>query len=402
MSAERVAVVGGSIAGCAGALAASRSGADVVVLERATGRLQDRGVGLTLHNDRYTELEKAGYLDTSMPWYQLARRPWMVRDGAARTGREIGVLPLPFRSYNWGSLWEELRNRIPPSVEYHTGAQVSRVTQDASGAVVHLADGTQEHYDFVVGADGYRSVVRDAMYPQAGAEYAGFIAWRGTLPEERLPGPPGAFPDGDAASVGFPGGHMLIYRIPGPGGVGITVNWVFYATPPAAAGAHFTDPQTVQPRLMSDDLRRYQLQLAAEHLPPFWQEVVRLTWLEDTFVQPMYDMVAPSYTLGRVVLLGDAASIARPNTGSGAIKALQDAAALECALRAHDGWQEALAAYSTERVPIGQATVELGRRLGRAQVTETPDWQAMDQSDLERWWLEAAGPEGFGGHALRR
>ncbi|MFF7177981.1 FAD-dependent monooxygenase [Streptomyces sp. NPDC008121] len=402
MPAQRVAVVGGSIAGCAGALAASRSGAEVVVLERAAGRLQDRGVGLMLHNDRYTELEEAGYLDSSMPWHQLARRPWAVRDGAARTGREIGVLPLPFRSYNWGSLWEELRTRIPAGVEYRTGAQVSRVAQDAGGAVVHLGDGTQEHCDAVIGADGYRSVVRKAMYPGARAEYAGFIAWRGTLPEERLPGPPGAFPDRDAASVGFPGGHILVYRIPGPGGVGTSVNWVFYATPPAPAAARFTDPRTVQPRVMSDALRRCQLELAARHLPPFWQEVIHLTRPEDTFVQPMYDMLAPSYTLGRLVLLGDAASVARPNTGSGAVKALQDAAALEGALRAHGRWQDALAAYSTERIPIGQATVELGRRLGRAQVTATPDWQTMDQPALEQWWLEAAGPTGFGGHALRR
>lgn len=66
------------------------------------------------------------------------------------------------------------------------------------------------------------------MHPRGGARYAGFIAWRGTLPEEGLPEPSGAFPDGDAVSVGFPGGHM-----------------------------------------------------------------------PDTFVQPIYDMVAPSYTLGR-------------------------------------------------------------------------------------------------------
>lgn len=39
-----VAVVGGSIAGCAAALAASRGGAErITVLERADARLRDRG-----------------------------------------------------------------------------------------------------------------------------------------------------------------------------------------------------------------------------------------------------------------------------------------------------------------------------------------------------------------------
>ncbi|MFJ2826906.1 FAD-dependent monooxygenase [Streptomyces sp. NPDC087263] len=399
----RVGVVGGSIAGCAAALAATRIGADeVVVFERAAARLEERGVGLALHNDRYAELAAAGYLDASIPWIQLTRRPWVVRDDASRGGREIGVLQLPFRSYSWGSLWEELRHRVPERVDYRTGAQVARVSRETGGAVVHLADGTEERFDLVIGADGYRSVVRAAMHPGAVAEYGGFVVWRGTLPAERLPDPAEAFHEEDAATVGFPGGHLLSYRIPGSGGGGTTVNWVFYATPPDTVVSQFADPQTVQPRLMSDELRRYHLRLVADHLPPFWQEVVRRTQPEDTFVQPMYDMVAPSYALGRLVLLGDAAAVGRPNTGSGAVKALQDAAALERALRADDSWESALETYGAERVAVGRATVELGRRLGRAQVTHTPDWAAMDQQALDHWWGEASGAKGFGGYEMRR
>jgi len=399
----RVAVVGGSIGGCAGAVAAARSDADeVVVFERTTGRLQDRGVGLALQNDRYVELEAAGYLDADIPWIQLTRRSWAVREGSSPGGREIGVQMLPFRSYNWGSLWEELRRRVPERVDYRTGARVAEVKQEADGAVVRMADGTEERFDLVIGADGYRSVVRAAMYPQAIAEYGGFVAWRGTLPAERLPGPSEVFREQDAATVGFRGGHMLTYRIPGPGGVGTTVNWVFYATPPDTAGARFADPRTVQPQAMADDLRSCHQELVADHLPPFWQEVVHRTRPQDIFVQPMYDMVAPGYALGRLVLLGDAAAIARPNTGSGAIKALQDAAALENALRAGDTWTSALETYGAERVSVGQATVDLGRRLGRAQVTHTPDWATMDQQALEQWWAELAGVKGFGGYELRR
>ncbi|MFI9271331.1 FAD-dependent monooxygenase [Kitasatospora sp. NPDC052896] len=402
MRGGRVAVVGGSIAGCAAALAASRIGADeVVVFERATGQLQDRGVGLALHNDRYAELEAAGYLDAGMPWIQLARRPWVVRQGTARAGREIGEVPMPFRSYNWGSLWRELRDRIPADVDYRSGATVARVRPEADGAVVALTDGTEERFDLVVGADGYRSVVRPALHPGAVAEYGGYLAWRGTLPADRLPDPPEAFPDGDAATVVWPGGHMIVYRIPSPHGDGADVNWVFYTTPPAAAALRFGDPATVQPRALTDDLIRHQQRLVAEHFPPFWQEVIQLTGPEDTFVQPMYDMALPSYAAGRLVLLGDAAAIARPNTGSGAIKAVQDAAALERALRSGDSWEEALATYSAERAPVGRATVELGRGLGQAQVEETPDWAAMDQSTIERWWLEAGG-RGLGGQPLRR
>ncbi|WP_371500569.1 FAD-dependent monooxygenase [Kitasatospora sp. NBC_00374] len=402
MRGGRVAVVGGSVAGCAAALAAARTGADeVVVFERAAGRLQDRGVGLALHNDRYAELEAAGHLDAGMPWVQLARRPWVVRDGERRAGREIGVLPFPFRSYNWGSLWQELRSRIPAGVDYRTGAAVGRVVPDAAGAVVCLADGSEERFDMVVGADGYRSVVRAALYPDAVARYGGYLAWRGTLPADRLPGPPEAFADRDATTVVFPGGHMIVYRIPGPGGAGTDVNWVFYATPPASAVLRFDDPAAAPGRDLTAELAAYQDALMERHFPPFWQEVVRLTDPNQAFVQPMYDMAAPHFAHGRLALVGDAASIARPHTGSGAIKALQDASVLERALAGATSWEEALQRYDAERAPVGRAVLELGRSLGRAQVQETPRWEAMDQAAVERWWQEAGGGTGFGGHALR-
>ncbi|WP_326586152.1 hypothetical protein [Streptomyces sp. NBC_01294] len=58
-----VAVVGGSIAGCAIATAAARAGAgEVVVLERTRGRLEDRGVGLCIHDERAVELGASGRL----------------------------------------------------------------------------------------------------------------------------------------------------------------------------------------------------------------------------------------------------------------------------------------------------------------------------------------------------
>lgn len=398
-----MAVVGGSIAGCSAALAASRTGADeVVVYERALGRLQDRGVGLALHNDRYAELEAAGYLDAGMPWVQLARRPWVVRRGAERAGHEIGVLPFPFRSYNWGSLWRELRSRIPETVTYRTGAAVAQVLPQEDGAVVRLADGGEERFDLVIGADGYRSVVRAAMYPDAFARYGGYLAWRGTLPAEQLPGPAEAFLPQDATTVAFPGGHMIVYRIPGPGGVGTNVNWVFYATPPASTRPWFDDPTTVPPRATTQILTDYLHRVVEEHFPPFWQEVVHLTPAEETFVQPMYDMAAPHFACGRLVLLGDAASIARPHTGSGAIKAVQDAAVLERSLRSADSWAAALHSYDAERAPVGRAVLELGRSLGRAQVQQTPEWTVMDQRAMDSWWQEAGGGSGFGGHTLRR
>ncbi|GAA1934102.1 FAD-dependent monooxygenase [Kitasatospora viridis] len=397
--------MGGSIAGCAGALAVTRAGAgEVVVFERAGERLADQGVGLAVHADRYAELAAAGYLDGAMPWVRLTRRPWVVRDGERRAGREIGELPFPFRSYSWGSLWRELRGRLPQSVDFRLGVGVTAVEPAADGARLRLSDGTEERFDLVIGADGYRSRVRAALDPTAVAEFGGFLAWRGTLPVAELPEPAGAFAETDATSVGFPGGHLIAYRIPGRDGTGTVVNWVFYSAPPAAAAQRFADPASTHPKAIPEDLVQHQRELVERHFPPFWQEVIGRTADAERLLQPMYDMSAPRFAGGRLALLGDAASIARPTTGSGAVKALQDAVALERALRAHQELPAALAAYSADRAPLGRATVQLGRSLGQAMVLGTPEWAGMDQAALDAWWREAEGGHGsaFGGHRLGR
>ncbi|WP_042367307.1 FAD-dependent monooxygenase [Streptacidiphilus neutrinimicus] len=405
MHGERVAVVGGSIAGCAAARALRRAGAgEVVVLERASGRLQDRGVGLAIQNERYAELEAAGYLDARMPWVPLARRPWVVRDGARREGREIASMPFPFRSYSWGSLWQELRRRLPDEVDYRDGVSVRAVTDGLDGAVVHLADGAEERFDLVVGADGHRSAVRAAMLPpgsSAAPAWGGYLAWRGTLAAGQLPCPSRAFPEDAATTVAFPGGHMISYRIPGaPGGDGgVQVNWVFYATPPPPLAEELADPDASPSAELTSALTDYQLDLVERHFPGYWRDVVHGTPKEARLLQPIHDAAAPRFAHGRLVLLGDAAAIARPHTGSGALKALQDATVLGRALREQDSLPAALAAYDAERAPVGRAILALGRSLGRAHVQHTPDWASMDQRSFEAWWQENQGA-GVGGRPL--
>lgn len=65
----------------------------------------------------------------------------------------------------------------------------------------------------------------------------------------------------------------------------------------------------------------------------------------------------------RIVLLGDAAFIARPHTAMGVAKAAGDAMALARVL-AERAVDAALAVYEQTRLPQGHAIVDYGRRLG--------------------------------------
>ncbi|MFJ2739749.1 FAD-dependent monooxygenase [Streptomyces sp. NPDC087440] len=389
----RLAVIGSSIAGCAAALAAQRAGAaSVTVFERTDGQLAARGVGLAVHGERYRELEAAGFLDARMPYVPLAQRTWYVKDDSAPSplGRTLSVMPFGFRTYSWGSLWRELRDRVPESVEFRPGVTVKEIQLTSRGVELE-----GESFDAVVGADGYRSVVRGAACPGTEPEYSGCLAWRGAYAEAELPDAH-LWPADDCAYVVFDGGHIVIYRIPDDSG-GHRVNWVFYTTPPAG---HVLPPDGQ--RALTDDLAERLAGITEHQLPPFFASLIEATPVEERFVQPLYDFTAPHYATDRLALVGDAATVARPHTGAGAVKALQDATALQEALRSAASPADAFAAYDAQRSPVGRTMVDLGRTLGRVLVQETPDWAGMRDGDLDAFWSRADKVGAFGGRELGR
>jgi 2-polyprenyl-6-methoxyphenol hydroxylase-like FAD-dependent oxidoreductase len=384
---SRVGVVGGSIAGCAAAVALRRVGCEVTVYERSRGELKDRGFGIAIPVPLREQLISAAYLDSAMPVCQWSERVWMLRDGDAGKGRVIWRQPSSAVANNWGVLWRTLRAKVPDD-SYQEGAAIAGVQPDADGATIVLESGAAERFDLVVGADGYRSKVRSVIHSGSRPAYAGYVLWRGHYEETWLRDlGPLEIVEGKAMTVCFPGGHAVFYLIPGfdyradPGHR--RMNWAMYSQAPA--GIRFDNPGSMPPGSVGGDLAAFFEQLLDVHFPPYWAEVVRRTDSCVLSIQPIYDQAIPTYVSGRVLLIGDASTVARPHTGSGATKALQDALALEQVCREHETWDEALAAYDRQRCTAGNELVELGRRIGRDQVEKTPDWASMTPQDFDVW-----------------
>ena len=64
---------------------------------------------------------------------------------------------------------------------------------------------------------------------------------------------------------------------------------------------------------------------------------------------------------------------------------MQDARLLETLGAEHSTWGPMLAAYDQDRTSTGNELVELGRRIGHAQVEDTPAWLDMTTTDFEDW-----------------
>src|SRR5688572_33191010 len=99
-----VGIIGGSVAGCATAIALARLGCDVHVFERSSGTLRDRGAGILMPPALRDELIDAEYLPALFPTCPLTGRLWMVADGTPG-GRQLWRQPGSAAATNWGVLW---------------------------------------------------------------------------------------------------------------------------------------------------------------------------------------------------------------------------------------------------------------------------------------------------------
>jgi 2-polyprenyl-6-methoxyphenol hydroxylase-like FAD-dependent oxidoreductase len=115
------------------------------------------------------------------------------------------------------------------------------------------------------------------------------------------------------------------------------------------------------------------------------------------FFTPIYDFSTPQLVFGRVALVGDAASSARPHMGFGMAKAGCDAQALAEALASHDDIDDGLAAYNRIRQPIGERIMLHGRKLGtRLAVNLATDeeremWKLLQDHRAMMDWIGVPG-----------
>jgi 2-polyprenyl-6-methoxyphenol hydroxylase-like FAD-dependent oxidoreductase len=281
---------------------------------------------------------------------------WVGRDAGSSSGRLLGSDPprSPMGTLTWGDLYTQLRRRVPPGVSA-SGSTVVEVEVAEPRPRLRLTDGSRREYDVVVCADGYRSLGRSTLFPEAALQYRGYVLWRGLLPQRRAKGTDVLEVSG--VRCGYAGGHGVFYLVP--------------SSEPdrrdAELPALLTDRRgrrsngSVSAGMIPPDREAALKARAGELLPEVFAQVVGSS--RDTFVQAVYTVTVPAYHRGRVCLVGDAGTLYPPFTGSGVFKAIFNAIDLAHRLRIHRDVDQALAAWNDVQLRTG-ATRLLRRRIG--------------------------------------
>jgi salicylate hydroxylase len=306
----RAVIVGGGIGGLFTANALIAHGMGVSVYEQAPA-LGEVGAGVFLTPNSMRQLQRVG-LGSSV-------EQWGARVGAgSRYFRHDGTPIAPVQvtdSSGWNATFGMhradlvgiLASALPASV-VHVDHRCTGLEQSADIARVSFANGVTIEGDLVIAADGIHSELRQHVVPPSNPVFSGSVAYRGLVPHERVPD----WPTESWQMWLGTAKHFLTF----PVRAGKLINFVGFVPADKEMKESWSapgDPDALRAEFVGWDPRVESL----------------LQQVQTTFRWALYDREPlPTWTRGRLTLLGDAAHPMLPHLGQGANQSIEDGMAL--------------------------------------------------------------------------
>ncbi len=332
-----IAIVGGGLAGLATAQALRTFGVKAQVFE-AAANLGEIGAAVNTSPQAVKALQAmgvadkiaaVGHLSPGIYTRNMQTGKFLEFNDRHQLAARYGA---PYYTFHRADLLDALARGLDLNA-IHLGHRLTGVVERSDRVVLAFSNGVHIEAEYVIGADGVRSAIRQALYGADNPTYTGQMVWRALLnasdvPEEVLE------PMGHTQWVG-PGCHFIAYYIRRGKLVNIvtqqdTDKWVeegwSISGDPDEMRVSFPDPEPRLKRLLS---------------------VVTECSKWGLFTRPL----TQNWGRGRIQLIGDAAHAMLPNAGQGACQAFEDAYILARWLEACRNPVEAFSNFRRVRIP---------------------------------------------------
>jgi len=348
-----VIIIGGGIGGLATALALARLGVASELLEQSE-QIGEIGAGLQLGPNAFAALDALGVGEAVRSQAVFTERLLMLdavdcaevasvpvgEDFRRRFGNPYAV---SHRADLHGALFDAVR--AEPLVRFHTSARVSEVAYDDQGARAVTSDGRAWQGCAVIGCDGVKSVLREALVGDA-ARVSGHVVYRAVVPVADMPA--------DLrmnAPVVWAGPNCHLVHYPLRGGELYNLVVTFHSRDAETWGVREGSKEEVLSYFGGIDARPRQLL----DRPTSWRR-----W-STADREPV-----ANWSSGAATLLGDAAHPMMQYLAQGACMALEDAVTLGEAVKACDfDLPAAFRLYQQARITRTARVVLSVREMGR-------------------------------------
>jgi len=319
MQKKSILIVGAGLAGLALYSMLNRKRFTVDIIERRTA-LTHLGYAVKVLPTGVRALRTIGILKDAIDTLGVQNKENYFRDknGGVITRSDLRSMTKQFDTY-FVATRARVFNLVAQQVDHKKISFGTELTSISSDGSVGFRDGSQKHYDLIVGADGVHSTVRRIVFPDSQLIDTGLTFLWAWIPRKNI-----AFPK-DTGAMGDETHGLGFFD----SGESDAVCVFFYL-----------ETEKVPPKIIPKEYP----ELWREHLSDFGDPVpdilAALPYGDQMFMHRDQELTLPHWHMNNVVLIGDAAHTRSVFTGSGTALYLSQEQDMDSAFQLFEGSQK--------------------------------------------------------------
>jgi 2-polyprenyl-6-methoxyphenol hydroxylase-like FAD-dependent oxidoreductase len=352
----KVSIIGAGIGGLTLAIALQKKGIEVEIFE-ATPAFKKVGAGIVLAINAMQIYQRLG-LAQKLKASGNCLEKMAITDAklTIMAGNELAYFEEKYALNNVAihraTLHEILLSELH-NVPLNLNKKLKKIEEKEEGIQLEFLDGSRHKADFVIGADGIHSGVRQSIFPQAKERFAKQICWRGVLPFKLEKGMEYTMREAWGRGHRFgivPIGNNQVY-------------WFACASYQKNAEATF---------------KEVDLSELFSNFNPLVAQIIKATPTNQIIKAELSDLeILKTWHKGKVCLMGDAAHATTPNMGQGANQAIESAWVLAESLANEADYKTAFENYQSIRQAKVNQIIKTSWQIGQLAHLKNPVLAAL-------------------------